>query len=181
VMARMKAENYEYVFLDYRTIDDEMRQQVAETARANDLSPIVWIQSPQLRSMTVDDLIAEAEHADGIQVDDHYFTHYSQQDFQALRAQYDHKILCSIQPFQVNQIPSSGCDQLDVQCYTPASFQQCLSLANRLNAVLSLSSTSTIRYQPQLRGRSHNIFLWPHSSEYLQAPAPAEEVATTQG
>lgn len=177
VMARMEQEQYDYVFLDYRHVDEEMRQAVAQSAQQHNLSPIVWIQSPQLRSMSIEDMIAEAEHADGIQVDDHFFTHYSQQDFQLLRAQYDKEILCSIQPFQVNKIPSYGCDQLDVQCYTPTSFQQCLKLADNLDAVLSLSSTSTINHQQQLWGRSHNVFLWPHSDDYLQGPAT--EVAST--
>jgi hypothetical protein len=170
VMARMQKEQYDYVFLDYRNVDDEMRQQVFASAKKHDLSPIVWIQSPQLRAMTIEDMIQEASDADGLQVDDHFFEHYSQQDFQALRAQYDKKILCSIQPFQVNKIPTSGCDQLDVQCYTPASFQQCMALANNLNAVLSLSSTSTISHQKKLEGRAYNIFLWPHSNDYRHEP-----------
>lgn len=177
VMARMQKEQYDYVFLDYRNVDDEMRQQVSESAQRHDLSPIVWIQSPQLRAMTVEDMIQEATYADGLQVDDHFFANYSQQDFQTLRARYDKKIFCSIQPFQVNKIPVSGCDQLDVQCYTPASFQQCMALANNLNAVLSLSSTSTISHQPQLWGRAHNVFLWPHSNDYMNAPF---SVSTTQ-
>ena len=173
VMERIKTEQYNYVFLDYRNVEPEMRQQVAAAAREQALEPIVWIQSPQYRSMSVDDMIKEAEHADGLQVDDHFFTHYSQRDFQKLRARYDKKILCSIQPFQVNKIPPSGCDQLDVQCYTPASFQRCLGLANRLNAVLSLSSTSTIRHQKSLWGRSHNTFLWPHTNDYADIPVTA--------
>lgn len=179
VMARMEKEQYDYVFLDYRHVDTEMRQQVSESAKQHNLSPIVWIQSPQLRSMSMEDIIEEAEYADGIQVDDHFFTHYSQQDFQLLRAQYDKEILCSIQPFQVDKIPAYGCDQLDVQCYTPTSFQQCLKLANNLDAVLSLSSTSTISHQQQLWGRSHNVFLWPHSDDYLRNPE-AEVASTTQ-
>ncbi len=177
VMERMKQERYDYVFLDYRNVDDEMRQEVALAAKENNLSPIVWIQSPQLRSMTVEDMIQEAEHADGIQVDDHFFTHYSQRDFQELRAKYDKEILCSIQPFQADKVPARGCDQLDVQCYTPASFQKCLKLADNLNAVLSLSSTSTISQQNKYWTRAHNVFLWPHSDDYMQGPST--EVAST--
>lgn len=177
VMARMQIEQYDYVFLDYRNLDDEIRQQAFESAKKHNLSPIVWIQSPQLRSMKVEDLIQEASYADGLQVDDHFFTHYSPQDFQALRAQYDKKILCSIQPFQVSQIPVYGCDQLDLQCYAPASFQQCMTLANNLNAVLSLSSTSTISHQPQLSERAHNVFLWPHSADYMNKPFAAATTA----
>jgi len=179
VMARMKQEQYDYVFLDYRNVESEMRQEVSQAAKQNGLSPVVWIQSPQLRSMSVEDMIQEAEHADGIQVDDHFFTHYSQQDFQELRAKYDQEILCSIQPFQASKVPTSGCDQLDVQCYTPASFQQCLRLADNLNAVLSLSSTSTISQQSQYWSRAHNVFLWPHSDDYMQGPAETGEVIST--
>lgn len=177
VMQRMNQEQYDYVFLDYRNVEEEMRQEVFETAKDNELSPIVWIQSPQLRSMTVEDMIEEAEHADGLQVDDHFFTHYSLRDFQELRAKYDKEILCSIQPFQASKVPPSGCDQLDVQCYTPASFQKCLKLADNLNAVLSLSSTSTISQQNQYWSRAHNVFLWPHSDDYMQGPST--EVAST--
>ncbi len=177
VMARIKKEQYDYVFLDYRHVDDEMQLQVSEAAREHDLKPIVWIQSPQYRSMTVADMIEEARHADGIQVDDHFFTHYSQRDFQTLRAQYDKTLLCSIQPFQANKVPASGCDQLDVQCYTPASFQRCVGLANRLNAVLSLSHTSTINRQGEFWGRSHNVFLWPHTNDYVNAPSKFSTVS----
>jgi hypothetical protein len=174
VMARIKQERYEYVFLDYRNVDEADQQRVSQAARDYQLIPIVWIQSPQYRSLSVAEMIQEAQYADGIQVDDHFFTHYTAQDFQALRAQYDQPILCSIQPFQVKQIPTAGCDQLDVQCYTPESFQQCMGLADNLKAILSLSSTSTIRYQNQIQGRTYNVFLWPHSNDYLQ---PSAEVA----
>lgn len=166
VMSRMRAQRYKYVFLDVRNVSDEDQRLVTQKIRQYDLVPIVWVQSPQLRSMSVQDLIYEARHADGIQVDDHYFSHYSRYDFSRLRSAYRKPIFCSIQPFQSKVLPTQGCNQIDVQCYTPQTFQRCLGLADRLKAVTSLSTKNTLKYQYKMGGRSYNVFLWPHSKEF---------------
>ncbi len=167
VIQRIQSQQYRYVFLDVRNVSDADQRNVTQKIRDHNLIPIVWVQSPQLRSMSVQDLIYEARHADGIQVDDHYFSHYSQADFYQLRRNYTKPIFCSIQPFQAKQLPTQGCNQVDVQCYTPQSFKVCMGLADRLKAVTSLSATNTLQYQNALQGRVYNVFLWPHSNDFL--------------
>lgn len=169
VMARMRSQRYRYVFLDVRNVSDDVQQLVTSKIRAYNMVPIVWIQSPQLRSMSVRDLIHEARHADGLQVDDHFFTNYSRYDFNQLRAHYRKPIFCSIQPFQSKVVPRTGCNQIDVQCYTPQTLKNCIGLADRLRAITSLSTENTLKYRSQLAGRSYNVFLWPHTNEFRAA------------
>lgn len=166
VMARIKGQRYRYVFLDYRNVTDGVQQYVSAEARKQRLIPIVWVQSPQYPSLSVRQLVHEARHGDGIQVDDHFFANYSYRHFQALDASYRKPIFCSIQPFQVAKVPRRGCTQLDVQCYTPQTFFSCMKLADRLRAVTSLSTKNTLRYRGSLGGRAFNTFLWPHTNEY---------------
>jgi hypothetical protein len=173
VMADIQAQNYKVVFLDFRNVPDALQQQTAQTARQQGLKPVVWIQSPQYRSLTVPDLIHEARHGDGIQVDDHFFAHYTKADFRALRFQYNQPIFCSIQPFQAALVPHTGCNQLDLQCYTSNNFTGCEKLAERLKAVLSLSDKDTYRYKEKLGGRPFNVFLWPYSNKYFGARSKA--------
>lgn len=163
-LAQIKAQKYKLLFLDYRNVEDAVQQEVSQKAREQGLVPIVWVQTPQYRSLTVQQLVHEARHGDGIQVDDHFFSHYSLEEFYALRSLYTKRIYCSIQPFQAAKVPPTGCNELDVQCYTPASLGRCLKLADRLKAVTSLSSTNTLRYRQRLRGRPFNVFLWPNSN-----------------
>ena len=166
VMNRMRNQRYKYVFLDVRHVPDAVQQKVTAKIREYDMVPIVWIQSPQLRRMSVQDLIHEARYADGLQVDDHFFANYSGSAFYQLRSNYTKPIFCSIQPFQSKLVPRQGCNQVDVQCYTPQTFRSCVGLADRLKAVTSLSTKNTLRYQSQLSGRSYNVFLWPHTNEF---------------
>ncbi len=79
---------------------------------------MVLVQSPQYRSLRIEDLVHEARHGDGIQLDDHFFANYSQADFYLLRQLYTKPIFCSIQPFQARLVPTAGCNQLDEQCYS---------------------------------------------------------------
>jgi hypothetical protein len=162
-MRDIQRENYKVIFLDFRGVPDGVQQEVSQRAREQNLIPVVWIQSPQYRSLTVAEIIHEARHGDGVQVDDHFFTHYSQRAFQSLRFQYKKPIFCSIQPFQSALVPENGCNQLDVQCYTSSNFSSCQKLADRLKAVLSLSDKDTFRYRDQLGVRRFNVFLWPYS------------------
>ena len=165
-MAQIKQQNYKVVFLDYRNVTDDVQQKVSQVARENQLKPVVWIQSPQLRSLTVSQLINEAKHTDGLQVDDHYFKHYSSKDFAELRSAYSKPIYCSIQPFQSKQLPKRGCNQVDVQCYTPSTLRRCMGLADRLNAVTSLATKRTLKYRQKLGNRKFNVFLWPNSNDF---------------
>lgn len=167
-MAKIKQQQYKVVFLDFRNVSDQVQQKVSQAARQHQLKPVVWIQSPQLRSLTVPQLVHEARHTDGLQVDDHYFTHYSQKDFFKLRQAYTKTIYCSIQPFQAKQLPSGGCNQVDVQCYTPSSLANCMKLADRLNAVTSLSAQNTYQHRQTLAGRRFNVFLWPYSNKFFK-------------
>jgi hypothetical protein len=161
-MDEIAQEKYRVVFLDFRGVPDAVQRQVSQKARERKLIPAVWVQSPQYRSLTIEQLIDEARNGDAIQVDDHFFAHYSARDFQALRARYNNPIFCSIQPFQAALVPD-GCNQLDVQCYAGPSFPGCMSLADRLKAVVSLSDKDTLQYRERLGVRAFNIFLWPHS------------------
>jgi hypothetical protein len=161
VMARIRAQRYRVVFLDVRKVDDAVQREVAQEARRQGLIPVVWVQSPQYRRMGIADLVHDARHGDGIQVDDHFFANYSLAAFYALRQVYTKPIFCSIQPFQAAILPPSGCNQLDVQCYTATTFQGCVKLADRLGAVVSLSTQNTLGYQGGLGRRSFNTFLWP--------------------
>lgn len=161
IMAQIRAENYRVVFLDVRKVSDDVQRQVAEEARRQGLMPVAWVQSPQYRSMSVSELIHEARHGDGIQVDDHFFANYGSADFYRLRRNYDKPIFCSIQPFQAGLVPREGCNRLDVQCYTSQTFQQCVRLAGRLGAVVSLSTNQTLHYRASLGSRPFNTFLWP--------------------
>lgn len=161
LMAQIRAEGYRVVFLDYRRVADSVQREVAEEARRQGLIPVVWVQSPQYRRMGITDLVHEARHGDGIQVDDHFFAHYNLAAFYRLRYVYNKPIYCSIQPFQAGVVPKAGCNQLDVQCYTAQTFQDCLRLADRLGAVVSLSTQNTLGYRPGLGPRLFNTFLWP--------------------
>jgi hypothetical protein len=160
-MTQIRIQQYRVVFLDYRKVADGVQQQVSQEARRQGLIPVVWVQSPQYRSMSIPELVYEARHGDGIQVDDHFFSHYTLRDFYALRRLYTKPIFCSIQPFQVAQAPPGGCNQLDIQCYAAQGFQSCVKLADKLGAVVSLSATQTLGYQETLGGRRFNTFLWP--------------------
>jgi hypothetical protein len=160
-LARIRAQQYRIVFLDYRNVSDADQRQVSQKVRQQGLVPVVWIQTPQYRSLTVPQLVYESRNGDGIQIDDHFFTHYSQADFYALRSQYTKRIYCSIQPFQADKLPPTGCNELDVQCYVPESLKTCLKLVDRLQAVASLSLDDTFRYRQSLEGRPFNVFLWP--------------------
>ncbi len=160
LMARIRAQRFRLVFLDYRKVSDAVQRDVAAEARRHGLIPVVWVQSPQYRRMGVADLVHAARHGDGLQVDDHFFANYSPAAFYHLRQVYTKPIFCSIQPFQVGVVPRSGCNQLDVQCYTAQTFQGCVKLADQLGAVVSLSTQNTLGYQPGLGGRSFNTFLW---------------------
>jgi hypothetical protein len=163
VMRDIQRQKYRVVFLDFRGVPDKVQQRVSETAREHRLIPVVWVQSPQYRSLTVAELIHEARHGDGIQVDDHFFAHYSRREFQSLSFQYKKLIFCSIQPSQAAWLSELPCNQLDVQCYTTNKFNECLKLADRLKAVVSLSDKDTFRYREQLGVRRFNVFLWPYS------------------
>lgn len=167
-MAKIKQQQYKVVFLDFRNVPDQVQQKVSQAARQYQLKPVVWIQSPQLRSLTVSQLVHEARHTDGLQVDDHYFTHYSHKDFFKLRQAYTKSIYCSIQPFQAKQLPSGGCNQVDVQCYTAKSLNNCMKLADRLKAVTSLSAQNTYQHRQKLAGRRFNVFLWPYSNKFFK-------------
>jgi len=160
VMADIRGSDFKVVFLDVRTVSEAMQREAAEAARRQGLMPVVWVQSPQYRALAIHDLVHEARHGDAIQVDDHFFANYSLEDFYLLRRLYPKPIFCSIQPFQASLLPTAGCNQLDVQCYSAPQFQQCLKLADRLGAVVSLSSENTLKYRSQLGQRSFNTFLW---------------------
>lgn len=160
VMADIRGSDFKVVFLDVRKVSDGMQREAAQAARRQGLMPVVWVQSPQYRALAIHDLVHEARHGDGIQVDDHFFANYSLEDFYLLRRLYPKPIFCSIQPFQASLVPMAGCNQVDVQCYSAPQFQQCLKLADRLGAVVSLSSENTLRYRSQLAERSFNTFLW---------------------
>lgn len=147
---RIKEQQYKYVFLDVRQVSEADQQRIAQVIRKYQLTSIAWVQSPQYRRLTVDQIVNEARYADGLQVDDHFFANYSPQDFNELRARYSKPIFCSIQPFQARLVPPSGCDQLDVQCYTPQQFRYCVGLADRLKAVVSLSTSNTLQYRTHL-------------------------------
>ncbi|WP_094555234.1 hypothetical protein [Synechococcus sp. 1G10] len=159
-MAQIRASNYRMVFLDVRKVSDAMQQEAAEAARRQGLLPVVWVQSPQYRALRIEDLVHEARHGDGIQVDDHFFANYTLADFYLLRQLYTKPIFCSIQPFQARLVPRAGCNQLDVQCYTAQQFQHCLNVADRLGAVVSLSTQNTLGHRSKLGGRPFNTFLW---------------------
>ncbi len=168
VMERVRAQRYRIVFLDFRNVSELDQQRVVQTVRQNQLVPVAWIQSPQLRALSVQQLVEEGQYTDGIQVDDHFFTHYSRSAFYALRSQYRKPIYCSIQPFQAASVPPTGCNQIDIQCYSPINLTQCVGLADRLKAVTSLSAQNTLGYRDLMGGRSFNVFLWPHSDEFVR-------------
>ncbi len=160
VMAEIRGSDFKLVFLDVRKVSDGMQRLAAEAARRQGLLPVVWVQSPQYRALGITDLLHEARHGDAIQVDDHFFAHYTLEDFQLLRRLYPRPIFCSIQPFQAALLPTGGCNQIDVQCYSAPQFLPCLRLADRLGAVVSLSSENTLKFRSQLGGRAFNTFLW---------------------
>ena len=163
VMREIQQQNYRIVFLDFRGVADGIQQQVSKKAREYSLIPVVWVQSPQYRALTVAELIYEARHGDGIQIDDHFFAHYSRIAFESLSFQYKKPIFCSIQPFQAALMNEIRCNQIDLQCYTTNNFNDCVKLADKLNAVVSLSDKDTFRYREQLGVRRFNVFLWPYT------------------
>ncbi len=160
VMAEIRGSDFKVVFLDVRKVSDLMQREAAQAARRQGLMPVVWVQSPQYRALRIEDLVHEARHGDAIQVDDHFFANDSLEDFYLLRRLYPKPIFCSIQPFQASLVPTAGCNQLDVQRYSAPQFQPCLKLADRLGAVVSLSSENTLKYRSQLGERAFNTFLW---------------------
>ncbi len=168
VMQEIQLKKYRVVFLDFRGVSEEVQQRVSEKAREFRLIPVVWIQTPQYRSLTIADLIHEARYGDGIQVDDHFFAHYSRNQFKSLSSQYKKPIFCSIQPFQADLplLTEGRCNQLDIQCYTSQQFDNCLKLADQLKAIVSLSNPETLRYKEQLGVRRFNVFLWPYSNRH---------------
>jgi hypothetical protein len=178
VMERVRAQRYRVVFFDFRNVSDLDQQKVTQAARNYQLIPVAWIQSPQFRALSVQQLVDEGKYTDGIQVDDHYFAHYSQRDFHALRSQYTKPIYCSIQPFQAALVPTAGCNQVDVQCYSAITLRQCVGLADRLKAVTSLSAQNTLGFGEVVGGRSFNVFLWPHSDEFAGRKPGQQEVTS---
>lgn len=178
VMERVRTQRFRVVFLDFRNVSDLDQQKVVQTVRQSNLVPVAWIQSPQFRALSVQQLADEGRHTDGIQVDDHFFANYSRSAFYALRSQYRKPIYCSIQPFQAALVPPSGCNQIDVQCYTPISVKKCAELADRLRAITSLSTQNTLGYRELIGKRAYNVFLWPHSDEFVQK-APTQNLEVT--
>jgi hypothetical protein len=178
VMDRMRAQRYRVVFLDFRNVSGPDQQRVAQTVRQYQLVPVAWVQSPQYRRLSMQQIAEEGRYADGIQVDDHFFSNYSRQDFRQLRSLYTKQIYCSIQPFQAALLPAAGCNQRDVQCYAPISFKKCVGLADNLKAITSLSSENTLSYRDRMGERSFNVFLWPHSDEFATR-APVQKVENT--
>jgi hypothetical protein len=162
VMEDMRRKQYRVVFLDFRGVSAPIQQKVSQTARNSQLIPVIWVQSPQYRSLSITDLIYEARHGDAIQIDDHFFAHYSNRQFQSLSYQYKKPIFCSIQPFQSHLLSGGRCNQIDVQCYTSRKFDSCLELADRLNAIVSLFYKDTYQYKQKLGYRRFNVFLWPY-------------------
>ena len=73
LMREIKEQQYRVVFLDFRGVSDELQQIVTAKAREQKLIPIIWVQSPQYRSLSVAEIIEAARYGDGIQVDDHFF------------------------------------------------------------------------------------------------------------
>ncbi len=167
-LATIQAQQFRILFLDFRNVDQAIQQKVSTKARQYSLLPVVWVQSPKLRDLTIPQMIDEARFGDGMQVDDHFFSNYSLNDFYALRSQYRKPIFCSIQPFQVSRVPPSGCNQLDVQCYSVDGLQNCMKLADRLNAVTSLSSENTLGSLGKIGLRAFNVFLWPFSDRFFR-------------
>jgi len=167
LMRDIQSQGFRLVFMDFRGVSEEVQQQISQEARNHRLVPITWVQSPQLRSLTIDQIIEEARHTDGLQVDDHFFANYSARDFEYLANQYKKFIFCSIQPFQKAQVPRYGCNQIDVQCYVSNNFKQCLDLANELNAVVSLYEKDTFKYRAQIGGKNFNVFLWPYINQRI--------------
>jgi hypothetical protein len=174
VMRDIQSQGYRLVFLDFRGVSDEVQQQISQEARNHSLIPITWVQSPQHRSLTIEQIIYEARHTDGLQVDDHFFANYSSREFERLANQYRKFIFCSIQPFQKALVPRYGCNQIDVQCYSSPTFKQCLNLANQLNAVVSLYEKDTFRYRNQLGNKNFNVFLWPYTNQRISSTNPAQ-------
>jgi hypothetical protein len=166
-MALIRTQHFKVVFLDYRNVPDALQHQIRQEARRQGLIPVVWIQSPEYRSLSIPQLIDEARHGDGLQIDDHFFANYSLADFFELRARYNKPIFCSIQPFQSALLPQNGCNQVDVQCYSSAGWQNCLKIAGQLGAVVSLSAKDTLGYLNQLEGQRFNVFLWPNSKQLI--------------
>ncbi|MGK7930719.1 MAG: hypothetical protein AB4041_04715 [Microcystaceae cyanobacterium] len=162
VMEDIQRKQYRLVFLDFRGVSDSDQRIVSQTARNYRLIPVVWIQSPQYRALSVTDLIYEARHGDAIQIDDHFFTNYSRSQFRALSYQYQKPIFCSIQPFQSHLLSGGRCNQIDVQCYVSSKFDSCLKLADQLQAIVSLYYKDTFRYEYKLGSRRFNVFLWPY-------------------
>lgn len=167
VMKDIQSQGCRLVFLDFRGVADDVQEQISQQACNHNLIPIAWVQSPQYRRLTIEQIINEACHTEGLQVDDHFFANYSSRDFEYLANQYRKFIFCSIQPFQKNLVPRYGCNQIDVQCYTYPTFKQCLNLANQLNAVVSLYEKDTFRYREQIGGRNFNVFLWPYTNQSI--------------
>ena len=161
VLAQMRFQQYKVVFLDYRKVPEQMQQEVSQESRRQGLIPVVWVQSPYYRSLSIPELVYEARNGDGIQVDDHFFSHYTLKEFYALRRLYTKPIYCSIQPSQVKQAPPGGCNQIDVQCYSSNGFEDCVKLTDRIGAVVSLSASETLGYHNELGERRFNNFLWP--------------------
>lgn len=158
VLAQIRFQHYKVVFLDYRHVPEQVQQEVSREARSQGLTPVVWVQSPSVR---ISKLVYEARNGNGIQVDDHFFSRYTLREFHALRRLYTRRIFCSIQPKQFTQVPPRGCNQLDVQCYASNGFKHFVKLANRLGAVVSLSTSETLKYRKTLGKRRFNTFLWP--------------------
>jgi hypothetical protein len=161
IFTKMRFQQYKVVFLDYRKVSEQMQQQVSTEVRRQGLTPVVWVQTPYYRSLSIPELAYEARYGDGIQVDDHFFSHYTLREFYALRRLYTKPIYCSIQPSQVKLAPPGGCNQIDVQCYASNGFESCVKLAEQLGAVVSLSTSETLGYHEQLGDRRFNMFLWP--------------------
>ena len=65
-----------------------------------------------------------------------------------------------------------------MQCYTTNKFNNCVALADRLNAVVSLFHKKTLRYKNQLGTRNVNVFLWPHSERYWRRTSQDDRLNT---
>ncbi|WP_228015178.1 hypothetical protein [Synechocystis salina] len=108
VMRDIQSQGFRLVFLDFRGVSDQVQQQISQEARNHNLIPITWVQSPQLRALTIGQIIEEARHTDGLQVDDHFFANYSARDFEYLAHQYKKFIFAVFNHFKKPRCPAMG-------------------------------------------------------------------------
>ncbi len=160
VMAQIRREQYRFVFLDYRRVSDAMQREVAQQARAHGLIPVVWVQSPSTGAWAS----ASWSMRPAMAMASRWMTISSRTTAcptSTAAAGLHQTDLLQHPALPGRHHAAGGLQPARCAVLHGQTFSSCVKLADRLGAVVSLSTAGTLGRRSSLGGRRFNTFLWP--------------------